>query len=117
MTRRPPSPLWLRAGTTLRATIAVEDDQGVVDLTGVQVTLQVAPQPGATPGFSFDQEPAVVVDGPAGTVELAVPASATAQMTGYHGHWQWSLTGTWPGLDAVELAAGPLTITGQLVTP
>lgn len=112
----PPRPitLWCRAGTVLRATVVVTDDAQPVDLTGVPVTFQVAPQPGASPAFAWATEPAVVVDGPAGTIEVAVPGVDTATLTGYRGRWEWALLADFPGGGKMQLASGPLTVLGSL---
>lgn len=110
-------PLWCRAGTALVASVTVGTVVGgPLDLTGVVVTLQIAPQAGATPAFTWAGEPVVAVDGPAGRIDLAVPVEATEQMRGYQGRWEWALIAKWPHVDPVLLVAGPLTVSPELVS-
>ncbi|MFC4014707.1 hypothetical protein ACFOY2_46305 [Nonomuraea purpurea] len=103
--------LLIEQGATFEHELALSDDSGTVVLTGYTARMDIRPCPGSTTllhHLGTAEGGGIVIDGPAGVVQLRIPASATREFGWERAVYDLLLTS--PDGDDTRLIEGPVTV-------
>ncbi|GAA2411770.1 MULTISPECIES: hypothetical protein [Nonomuraea] len=103
--------LLIEQGATFEHELALSDDAGTVNLTGYTARMEIRPCPGSQTllhRLTSDQGGGITIDGPAGHLQLRLPAAVTRAFAWDRGVYDLLLTP--PGGDDNRLIEGPVTV-------